>query len=267
MKISIAQINCKAGDLPANREKILQYIIVAADQESDLIVFPEMADTGYSMNDASLAEDWHDGHTFMQDLRLAADHHNIAIICGLAEREQKQLYNSVLAIDKDGRLLQKYRKTHLFSLAGEDEVLTAGDEFIVTAINQYQAKEPIVRVGLMICYDVRFPEMCRKLVAEKFADILVVVAAFPFPRLEHWKTLTACRAMENQVFVVAANRVGTDKDLTFCGSSSIIDPFGTRIVAASETHEILLTQEIDLNRIQEARANMNLLQDRRTDLY
>ncbi|KKN50739.1 hypothetical protein LCGC14_0630010 [marine sediment metagenome] len=97
--------------------------------------------------------------------------------------------------------------------------------------------------------------------------ILVVIAAFPFPRLEHWKTLTTCRAIENQVYVVAANRVGTDKDLTFCGSSCIIDPFGTRLVAASEIHEDLITHKIDLKRIQEARSNMNLLSDRRKDLY
>lgn len=264
MNISIAQIDCEVGETRINHNTIIENIQETAEDGSDLIVLPEMADTGYEMKAIQdCAERWEETYqpdkTFVRELRRQAIIHKIAIICGLAERDGDNIYNSVVAIDKEGHILGKYRKAHLFSLAGEDKVLTAGNEFVVVPIED-------ANIGLMICYDMRFPEMSRKLV-DMGADILVIVSAFPFPRLRHWEALTVSRAIENQVYVVAANRIGTDKDLTFCGSSCIIDPDGVRLVMASEGMRALVTVNIDLEYVNKSRSRMDILSDRRQDLY
>ena len=254
MKVSVAQIDCEPSNHDANHVIIIQKIKEAAENGSDLVVFPEMSDTGYDMDVIQK----HPVTLFFQTLRTAAEANEIAVICGLAEIEDGKIYNSVIAINKDGDIPGKYRKTHLFSLAGEDKVITAGDEFVTVFIND-------ITFGLMICYDIRFPEMSRKLV-DMGAEVLVVVAAFPHPRGLHWTTLINCRAIENQVYVVAANRTGTDKDLSFCEGSSIIDSNG--IVLTEPAHKVcLITADIDIENVHKDRSRMNILADRRKDLY
>ncbi len=268
MKISIAQIDCVLGDLAHNHATIVENIKQAADGGSNLIVFPEMSDTGYDMEVVRKhAEPWEQwpGESFVKELCHLASLHNIAIICGLAEAFNYKIYSSIATIDRRGLLWHTYRKTHLFSLAGEDKVLTPGDKFIVVPVDCGIGKP--VNVGLMICYDIRFPEMSRKLV-DAGADVLVVVAAFPYPRHRHWECLTRCRAIENQVYVVAVNRTGQDGDLEFCGNSRVIDPNGkSKIKIRGGYRELLTSVDIDLGEIAQARATMNILSDRRKDLY
>ncbi len=263
MKISIAQIDCVLGDLPHNHATILKRVEQAAEDGSDLVVFPEMSNSGYDMSVVrESAERWGEG-SFVEELQARANAHSIAVICGLAELNYDgEIYSSIATIDKRGGLLRTYSKTHLFSLAGEDKVLTAGDDLVVVPIDCGIGK-PIVNVGLMICYDIRFPEMSRKLV-DAGADVLVVVAAFPTARWRHWECLTTCRAIENQVYVVAVNRVGQDGDLEFCGRSKVIDPSGRTMVCGDAD---ILSTNIDLKEIARARATMNILSDRRKDLY
>jgi len=118
----------------------------------------------------------------------------------------------------------------------------------------------------MTCYDIRFPEMARRL-ALSGADLLVVPAAWPMVRLEHWKTILACRAIENQVYVAAVNRVGQDNSLQFCGASRLLDPYGIVLGSASEIDETLFTGEVSKARISDIRDRLKIYQDRREDLY
>ncbi len=260
MKFGIAQIDCKVGDVEANCRTIGSMIGRAAGAGCDVVVLPEMSDTGYDMEAISAhASAWDSGPCRMlQDL---AAKHAITVICGLSEREEDRLYNAVALIGDDGKLIAKYRKVHLFSAGPimEHHHLSAGDWLTLVSIGDF-------KVGVMVCYDLRFPEMARALVLGG-AEILVVPSAWPFPRLEHFKTFTTCRAMEGQVYVAAANRVGTDGRSTFCGTSRLIDPYGTPLVCASEVEKTLIVGEIDRSRLERTRSAMDTLRDRREDVY
>jgi omega-amidase len=124
-----------------------------------------------------------------------------------------------------------------------------------------------VHFGFSICYDLRFPKMYRKLVAEQEVGAFIVSSAWPFPRLEHFRTLAMARAIENQSYIVASNRVGKDDDLWFCGSSSIIDPRGVVSAAASADREELIQADLSQDLVQSVRSRVQSLAHRRQDLY
>ncbi len=230
----------------------------AAGEGCDAVVFPEMADTGYDMKTAvEKASTWKSGP--LQLLQELASQLGIWIVCGLSEREEGDVYNAVAVVDRTGRLSARYRKTHLFSPVGGERFLKRGDSLTLTAIEGMQW-------GVMVCYDLRFPEMARSL-ALKGAEVIVVPSAFPFPRINHWCTLLAGRAIENQLYMVGANRAGADGDLWFCGSSRVVDPYGVVVASGPEVGEQLIFAEIRKSRVSEVRGSMAIFQDRRSDLY
>ena len=259
MKIAIAQIDCALGDVASNCSKIPVYAKRAKEQGGDVIVFPEMMDTGYEMTMIQqVASSWTD-----QPFAVAKDAARdcgMYLICGLSEREGENIYNSIAVFDPAGSLIGSYRKTHLFSVepVNEDRYLAAGDSLEIVDIGG-------MRWGLSICFDLRFPEVYRALV-KRGAEVMVVCAAWPVPRQSHWKMLTVARAIENQSYVVAANRIGTD-GLKFCGSSCIVDPYGDVIASGSEASEELVVAEIDQKTITTLRDDMPLLKNRRENLY
>ncbi len=227
MKIGIAQINCHPGELSGNVNAIVSMAQRAARAGCDLLLAPEMADTGYDMETVRRhASTW--DHGPCASLRTAASDHGIAIICGLSEREGDRIYNTAAVIDATGELIGKYRKVHMFSMPPvcEDKCLVPGDALVTVRLGGFT-------FGLMICYDIRFPEMARAL-ALAGADVLAVLAAWPPPRIEHWRLLNAARAVENQIYVAAANLVGSDGPLAFVGNSIILDPSGKPIASADD---------------------------------
>ncbi len=123
------------------------------------------------------------------------------------------------------------------------------------------------RFGFSICYDLRFPEFYRKLATEDEANVFILSSAWPFPRVEHFRILATARAIENQSYVIASNRVGKDDGVPFCGSSAIIDPYGVVVASASADREELLVAEISLENLQSVRDRMPVFTDRRSDLY
>jgi len=142
--------------------------------------------------------------------------------------------------------------------------MAPGDELTVV-------ETPWGRAGLAICYDIRFPELFRTY-ALKGVEIVFCPMAFPYPRLDHWKILVRARAIENQMFMVGINQVGSedfgsDGIVTYFGDSVIIDPWGRTVIEAGETDEMLLTATICMDRVREIRANMTVLADRRPELY
>ena len=261
MKIAVAQISCALGDPEANLSKVGDFSRVAKETGAELIVFPEMTDTGYSMPVIQKhASHWKTG--FVPGLQEIARQVSIGIVSGVSEREGSSIYNSQILVDVNGDVVAKYRKTHLYAVAPVEEqtCFAPGDEFISVAFGG-------LRFGFSICYDLRFPEMYRKLATERAVDAFIISSAWPFPRVEHFRVLAQARAIENQSYLIASNRVGKDKDLWFCGSSAIIDPCGVVIAAASADREELIYGDLSEELVHSVRARMKSLAHRRQDLY
>src|SRR5438552_7006249 len=260
MKIAVAQISCSVGDPGANLLKVRDFSARAKQADADLIVFPEMIDTGYSMPVIQAnAASWTDG--FVPELQEIARKLSIAIVSGLSERDGASIYNSQVFVDQQGNIISKYRKTHLFAVAPieEHKCFSPGDAFTSFAFAG-------LRFGFSICYDLRFPEMYRKLVVEQNANALIVSSAWPFPRVEHFRTLAMARAIENQSYVIAANRVGTDDGVSFCGTSAIIDPSGIIIASASPDREELIQAELSQELVRSIRDRMEIFAHRQQGL-
>jgi omega-amidase len=259
MRIGAAQIDVAPGNPGANLEKVASYVGQAGEIGCDLVVFPELVDTGYVMAAvAETASDWSAPGSFVAGLCNLAKSDQIEIVCGVAERTDDGVYDSVVAVDAEGEIKGRYRKAHLFSVAGEDEVFLPGDELVTVPIGGFDA-------ALFVCYDLRFPIPFRR-VSLAGAGAFFIASAFPFPRLSHWEVLNRARAVENQAFVVAANRVGVDGDLTFCGASCIVDPFGQTKAAADEVSEELIYADLDPHRVAAIREAIPVLTEDRSDL-
>jgi omega-amidase len=261
VKIAVAQISCVLGDLNANLLKIRDFSSRAKSSGAELITFPEMVDTGYSMSAIQAhATSWNEGA--VPELQKIARNFSIGIICGVSERDGSSIYNSQVFIDANGEVSAKYRKIHLFTAAPieEHKCFAAGDECTSVVLGG-------LRFGLSICYDLRFPELYRTLAIEEKVKAFIISSAWPFPRVEHFRILATARAIENQSYVIAANRVGTDDGVTFCGSSAIIDPYGVVIAAALADREELIQAEISEEVANSVRSRMAVFAQRRPDLY
>jgi predicted amidohydrolase len=262
MKVAVAQISCSLGDPEANLLKIRDFSRRAKDVGgAELIVFPEMTDTGYSMDVIrESASDWKNG--FVPGVQEIAKRISIAIVTGVSERDGSSIYNSQVLMDSQGNIAAKYRKTHLYAVAPVEEqtCFAPGDTFASSALGN-------VRFGFSICYDLRFPELYRKLAVQQKVGAFLISSAWPFPRDEHFRILALARAIENQSYVIASNRVGKDEDLWFCGNSAIIDPRGVVIAAASADREELIHGELSEELVVSVRRRVDSLGHRRQDLY
>lgn len=260
MKISLAQIEIESGSVEKNVEKMLSYIETASNDSNDLVIFPEMCDTGYDMEVIlKKASEWSVGA--VPALCEAAKKHNINVVAGVSEKIDDDVYNAVAVIDRTGAITSSYRKTHLRTAEPmlEHHFLKAGNKLGLAEIDGH-------KVGIMTCYEIRFPEIARSL-ALKEIEILIIPAAWPLVRLPHWETLIPARAIENQIFVAATSRIGNDTGLQFSGSSMIVSPYGNILSAASQIHEGLISSTLDFEFIKTVRSQIKVHQDRRTELY
>ena len=260
LKISIAQIDIESGDINQNIEKVKSQISSASKNGSDLIVFPEMIDTGYDMNVIiEKAQEWSKG--FVPDLKKYAKQYNINIVAGVSERFEQSVFNSVVIINRNGDINGSYRKSHLITAnpINEDQFIKPGNELGLFEIDG-------ISVGVMTCYEIRFPEIARSLTLLG-AKIIIIPAAWPLVRLPHWQSLTRARAIENQVFVCAANRIGNDSGLPFAGNSVHIGPYGNIISEGTQIHEELIHGYYALTNVDTVRNQIKVFQDRRTEMY
>jgi predicted amidohydrolase len=261
MKIAAAQISCVTGNPSVNVDKVRDFAARAQKRGAELIVFPEMTDTGYSMPAIQKhATTWDEGA--VPEIQKIAKELSLAIVCGVSERQDDLIYNAQVFIDIGGNIIAKYRKTHLVTAAPLDErpVFTAGDEFVSARIDPFKA-------GLLICYDLRFPEVCRNLAIEQNTNLFVVSSAWPWLRIEHLRAFALSRAIENQSYLIVANRVGIDDGVTLCGTSAIIDPHGAILAAASVDREELIYADISREVVDLVRERIRVFDQRRPDLY
>jgi omega-amidase len=261
MKIAAAQIACSLGDVEANVHTMRDFSARAKEAGAGLVLFPEMADTGYSMRVIQEhAGVWSEGA--VPRLQETAKELGIAIISGVSEREGGSIYNSQVAIDANGGIVAKYRKIHLFSPPPIEEhtCFSAGDELVTFPLGD-------LRLGLTICYDLRFPEIYRRLACGQGANVFINSSAWPFPRAEHLRVLAVARAIENQSYLILSNRVGKDNGISACGGSAIIDPYGVVVAAASADREELVVAEVSEEIIRTVRERMPVFKDRRAEVY
>ena len=261
MKIAAAQISCVAGDVSANLRKIRDFISRAQKNGAELIVFPEMSDTGYSIAAIQKqATSWNEG--VVPRLEQLAQEFSVMIVCGVSEREGDRVYNAQVLVDATGNVAAKYRKTHLVAAAPLDEraCFAPGEQFVSHEFGNFN-------FGMTICYDLRFPEVCRNLAVEHGANVFLNSSAWPIVRVEHLRILALARAIENQSYLVLANRVGVDEDVTLCGTSVIIDPYGVILAAASVDREEIIYAEISKEIVDLVRDRMRVFEHRRKDLY
>lgn len=226
--------------------------------DTDIVCLPELFTTGYLLDEVERLAEEIPAHT-SDFIRRLAIKHRVNIIAGsILEREGRNFFNTAIVFDREGEITGTYRKIHLFSLFDEPRFLKAG--VVATTL-----KLDVARIGLMICYDLRFPEIARRLASDG-AQILFIPSQFPEPRLDHWRHLLAARAIENQVFVAGVNRVGSDEKARFFGHTMVLDPWGEVVAEAGESEENLVA-EIDLARIEEVRTKLPAFYDRRPNIY
>ncbi len=249
MKIGIVQF-APVWENPIDSFLKVKELISKSNVKADLLIFPEMSLTGFTMLAEKFSEEF-DGFATQSFLRMAQSS-KTNIMCGVIEKHGKEIYNSLIHFDTNGLLKARYRKIHPFSHAEEDKYYLASDEIVVTEIDHH-------KIGLTICYDLRFPELYR-LNVKQGAEILINIANWPITRIEHWKTLLKARAIENQAYMIGVNRTGIDTKYEYNGCSSIFDPMGKQI-AMIENEEGVFYFNIDLNLVKETRTALPFLDD------
>lgn len=260
MRICSYQMDVIPGNPEKNRGKVKDWVeTVCKEENPDTIVLPEMWTTNYTLPELKDIGD-RDGEpttTFLQDL---AKQYKINIIGGsFANIKDGDVYNSAIAINRIGEILYQYDKVHLVPMLDEHLYLKSG-----TTNHTFELEG--IKVGLIICYDLRFPELSRQLAVEG-AEILFIVAEWPEVRKSHWKHLQIARAIENQLYVVSVNCVGQYNGVQYCGHSMMIDPLGEVIVYGSDYNEETITKELDLKKVAEIREKVPVFKSRVPAVY
>jgi omega-amidase len=258
--IALLQMDIAIGEPDRNYEKLQALLARLIDEgtKPDVVMFPEMWNTGYALDRIhDLADvDAERTHALLSSF---SRQHKLNIIGGsIAEKRGSDIFNTIYAYNREGDRTADYSKIHLFRLMDEDKYLQEG-----SSIGQFEIDG--IASGMMICYDIRFPELARKL-ALGGARILFVPAEWPNPRLHHWRTLLMARAIENQMYVVSCNRVGTSGTTEFFGHSMVIDPWG-EVLAEGDQSEQIIRVQIDLELVGQVRSRIPIFEDRRPALY
>lgn len=250
------QYNISIGYIDANLDKAAAALRRVAAQGAQLAVLPEMWSCGYDYrNFTALAEETPRVLEFTQKL---CQELQLVTVGSLPELADGKIYNTAYVIDK-GEIIATYRKLHLYSTMYEDRYLGAGDHSLVVDTS-------VGRLGVAICYDLRFTELFRKMALEG-AEIICLPAEWPRPRQEHWKTLIRARAIENQLFMIGANCCGIQGKLDFVGLSQLVSPLGNILQVGTESEDAELVATLDFAEMEKYRSEIKILADRRADIY
>lgn len=258
LSLSLAQFQVLQAKPKENLQKISIFAHKAKQAGSELLCLPELCTTGLN---------WQANKTLTSTLP-----HTLNALCDIAKENEIFLFgsflhkhphsplpnNTAMLISPQGKVLAKYSKMHLFGLLDEDKHLQAGTRPVL--VNTKWGK-----VGLSICYDIRFPELFRYYV-QRGAIMILCPLAFPHPRLPHYQVLLKARAIENQLFVVAINQVGREviangKEINYFGNSCIVDPWGEYVVQGGIDQEDFLTATVNLALVDEVRSRLPALKD------
>lgn len=257
MKISCIQMDIHLGEAEWNFIRAQELVRAAVSAEHpDVAVLPETWNTGFFPKDLAPCAD-RDGEQTKAAFSALAKELNVNIVCGsVANKKEDGFYNTAYVFDRTGAVVAEYDKTHLFTPSEEHEAFRCGGHTCRFTLEGRKC-------GLIICYDIRFPELTRTIALEG-VDLLFVVAQWPAKRTMHLETLARARAIENQMFLALCNSAASD---TACGGhSAIIDPWGEYLAHAGDG-EATITGELDFSVIEGIRSSINVFRDRRPELY
>lgn len=262
-KIAVVQFRAST-DKEQNLNRILNYIDKASKRGAELCAFPEfmMFYTNSSQSPAKLASlaESINGQ-FVKSIAESAKHNSIQVVGTLYEKSNKKnhVYDTSFLLNKSGKVISTYRKIHLYDALGfrESNKMTPGSKISLPT------RTSIGKLGMLICYDLRFPEMARSLAASG-SEILVAPSAWVQGKMkeEHWITINKTRAIENGCYIIAPDQVGN----IYCGRSLVVDPFGKILLDMKKRQGIGMVS-ISSNKIKQTRKLLPLLKSRRTDLY
>jgi predicted amidohydrolase len=270
MRVTLAQIDVSSDSVAENVGRAATAIRDAAADGADLVVLPELFNVGYFAFDRYARDaEGLDGET-LDRIRSVATDHEVAVLAGSVVEDlaasadsgvdvpaAEGLANTAVFFDRDGERRAVYRKHHLFGYdSAESRLLEPGETVPTVDFEGFT-------VGITTCYDLRFPELYRRLVDEG-VTLTLVPSAWPYPRVEHWKLFGRARAVENQLYVAAANGVGRFEDTELLGRSTVYDPWGTTLASADDD-PALVTATLDPDRVDRVREEFPALADRRTD--
>lgn len=218
------------GNVEKNLEKVEKSIRDFAQRGCRLLVLPEMWSCAFDYPSLKAAAG--KSPAILESLSDHARQTRMVLVGSLPELDGQTVYNTSYVFDSDGALAGNYRKIHLFSFSHEDRHFGRGDSPLV-------CKTSVGRIGVMICYDLRFPELARRLALDG-AEMLCVSAQWPTPRIEHWSLLLRARALENQLFAMGCNGCGKEGRLQYGGSSAVVSPTGKVLEKAGPGEEHLV---------------------------
>ena len=259
MKVSCIQMDVQLGQPEENHRLAEGLIRQAAKEGPDVILLPELWDVGFfpKENLKELADP--DCAKVKAHMGALAKELGINIVAGsVACLRGDRVYNTACVFGRDGSLLAQYDKTHLFSPMGEDDFFAKGDHICRFQMDGHD-------VGILICYDIRFPELTRSMTVPGL-EMLFMVSQWPDVRVPHLQVLTQARAIENQMYLACCNACGKAGDTQYGGHSSVIDPWGTMLTQAGAAQEII-TADCDFQVNAKIRASMHIFADRRPELY
>lgn len=251
LKVTLVQANQKWEDKLANFENYSR-LLKSIEHQTDLIILPEMFDTGFSMN-IQLAESWENNSSLDYLIELAAEY-NTAIYTSMMAKVDDTIFNRGVFVFPTG-YVQTYDKRKSFGLGGEDKYYTSGNKETIVEFRGW-------KINLQICYDLRFPEIARNYEVNGIPkyDLLLYVANWPAKRAEHWKSLLIARAIENQSYVIGVNRVGVDKkELIYSGDSICVDSLGELMVQLE--NETVFTTTLSKLTLNNTRTSLPFLKD------
>jgi len=262
LTVTLVQMDCLLAQPAHNFERAAGFVAEAARRGSHLVVLPELWSTAYDLENAAnyaapVAQNADEAGAFGDFARLARDN-RVWLAGSLLEGRNGRHYNTTAIYSPEGELCADYSKIHLVPMLDEHLYLAGGEKRTL-------AETPWGKAGLAICYDLRFPELFRRYALDG-ARLMILPAEWPKVRQSHWRTLLRARAIENQCFVLACNRVGESKGVAFGGASAVIDPWGEALVEGGES-EALLTVSFDPAFVDTVRQRIPIFKDRREEMY
>ena len=270
MELALAQLEIEPGAVETNLTRAAEAVAAAAANGADLVVLPEQFVVGFfAFDDYPVHAAGFDDALFGRLATMAADN-DVGLVAGTTVEDlsasaasgydvpaEEGYANTAVFFDREGDRRGVYRKHHLFGYdSAESELLVPGEGLPTVDFEG-------LTVGMTTCYDLRFPELYRRLV-DRGAELVVVPSAWPYPRVEHWKTLGRARAIENLCYVATTNGAGAfpDAETTLCGRSTVYDPWGTT-VASVGAEPTRLTATVDPQQVRDVRDSFPALDDRR----